>query len=49
MDDPALDLDFAEEAYLDLLGDCPVLKISGGVDFEAASEACLDFLKKLEE
>lgn len=49
MDDPAQDLDFSEEAYLDLLADSPVLEISGGVDFEAASRACLDFLKKLEE
>lgn len=30
--------------YLALLGDCPVLEISGGVDFEAAADACLDFL-----
>jgi HprK-related kinase B len=49
MDDPAQDLDFSEEAYLDLLGDCPVLEISGGIDFEAASMACLDFLKELEK
>jgi len=47
MDDPARDLDFSEAAYLDLLKDRPVLEISGGVDFEAASGACLDFLEEL--
>ena len=44
MDDPALQLDFSEDAYLDLLKDCPVLEVTGGVNFEAASNACLDFL-----
>jgi HprK-related kinase B len=47
MDDPAHQLDFSEAAYLDLLKDSPVLEISGGVDFEAASAACLDFLDGL--
>ena len=47
MDDPAYELDFSEAAYLDLLKDCPVLEISGGVDFEAASRTCLDFLEDL--
>jgi hypothetical protein len=32
--------------YLALLGDCPVLEISGGVDFEGAADACLDFLRQ---
>jgi HprK-related kinase B len=32
--------------YLALLGDCPVLEISGGVDFEAAADACLAFLRQ---
>lgn len=44
MDDPAHNLDFSEEAYLDLLGDCPVLEFTGGVDFAAAAKHCLDFL-----
>jgi HprK-related kinase B len=45
MDDPACDMDFSEAAYLDLLKDCPALEITGGIDFEAASQACLNFLK----
>jgi HprK-related kinase B len=32
--------------YLALLADCPVLEISGGVDFEGAAGACLDFLRQ---
>ncbi len=44
MDDSAYSLNFSEEAYLELLKDCPVLEITGGIDFEAASTACLDFL-----
>ena len=34
----------SQEAYLDLLGDLPVLAIDGGVDFPGAARACLDFL-----
>lgn len=47
MDDPARELDFSEEAYLALLKDCPVLEITGGIDFEEASIACLDFLETI--
>ena len=47
MDDPVGELDFSQQAYLDLLKDCPVLEITGGVDFDAASSACLDFLDGL--
>lgn len=36
--------DFSEAAYLNLLDGCPVLELSGGVDFEAAARACLEFL-----
>ncbi|WP_176631456.1 HprK-related kinase B [Desulfolutivibrio sulfoxidireducens] len=32
--------------YLALLSGCPVLEISGGVDFDAAALACLDFLRR---
>ncbi len=49
MDDPAYSLDFSEEAYLELLKNCPILEITGGIDFEAASRACLDFLQALSE
>jgi len=27
--------------------DCPVLEITGGIDFEEASIACLDFLEAI--
>jgi HprK-related kinase B len=30
--------------YLRLLGDCPVVEVSGGVDFDAAADACLAML-----
>lgn len=46
MDDPAADLDFSEEHYLELLGDCPVLEFTGGVDFQGAAAICLDFLRE---
>jgi HprK-related kinase B len=48
LDDATLRLDFSETAYLDLLKGCPVLEITGGVDFDAASRGCLDFLHGLE-
>jgi HprK-related kinase B len=35
----------SQEAYLDLLGDLPVLEIDGGVDFHQAALVCLDFLR----
>ncbi len=44
MDDPGGDLDFSEAAYLNLLKDCPVIEVSGGIDFEAAAGICYDFL-----
>ena len=47
MDDSAYGLDFSEEAYVELLKKCPVLELTGGIDFEAASTACLDFLEML--
>ena len=34
----------SQNAYLDLLGDLPVLEIDGGVDFHKAASACLEFL-----
>ncbi len=37
--------DFSESAYLELLADCPVYELSGGVDFEKAAEYCNDLLK----
>jgi len=46
MDDPACDMDFSEEAYIELLKDCPVMEITGGIDFDAASQACLGFLSE---
>jgi HprK-related kinase B len=45
MDDPACDMDFSDEAYIELLKDCPVMEITGGVDFAVASQTCLNFLK----
>ncbi len=46
MDDPADSLDFSEEAYLSLMEDCPVLELTGGIDFEKATELCLEFLQE---
>lgn len=43
-DGPAAALDFSPKAYLDLLGDCPVYELSGGVDFAAAAKFCKDLL-----
>lgn len=37
----------SQKAYLDLLGDLPVLEIDGGVDFHKAAEACLEFLRRV--
>jgi HprK-related kinase B len=33
--------------YLDLLSSCPVWEFSGGIDFEAATGACLDLWKQV--
>jgi HprK-related kinase B len=46
LDDPAEPLEAAPESYLDLLGDCPVLEITGGVDFDRAADVALDFLDR---
>ncbi|WP_027368351.1 HprK-related kinase B [Desulfocurvibacter africanus] len=43
-DGPALEPGFTSESYLDLLRGCPVLELSGGVDFEAAAKYLRDFL-----
>ncbi len=43
-EDPSEPSTASQNAYLDLLGDLPVLEIDGGVDFHKAAEACLDFL-----
>lgn len=40
----AAGLDFSPVAYLAMLQDCPVLELSGGVDFPAAVEACVDLI-----
>lgn len=37
----------SQNAYLELLGDLPVLEIDGGVDFHQAAQACLDFLRQV--
>ncbi len=46
LDEPDAPTAAGEEAYLDLLGDLPVLAIEGGVDFPRATQACLDFLRE---
>ena len=46
-DAATLSRDFSENAYLDMLADCPVIELSGGVHFEEAAKACVDLLKKL--
>lgn len=43
-DGPAVTSEFTSEAYLEILRGCPVLELSGGVDFEAAAKALRDFL-----
>jgi HprK-related kinase B len=43
---PKTDYDFSEDAYLRLLGDCPVFEARGGVDFAQVSEACIHFLSQ---
>lgn len=41
---PKTDYDFSEDAYLRLLGNCPVFEARGGVDFAQVSETCIHFL-----
>lgn len=45
-EDPAEASKASQDAYLELLGDLPVLEIDGGVDFPLAAETCLDFLRR---
>lgn len=44
-EDPSEPSMAGQNAYLELLGDVPVLEIDGGVDFAAAAQACLAFLE----
>lgn len=46
-EDPSEPSVASQNAYLDLLGDLPVLEIDGGVDFHKAAEACLAFLRQV--
>jgi HprK-related kinase B len=46
-EDPSEPSMASQQAYLDLLGDLPVLEIDGGVDFNRAALACLDFLREV--
>jgi HprK-related kinase B len=43
-EDPSEPSMASQNAYLELLGDLPVLEIDGGVDFHQAAQASLDFL-----
>lgn len=43
-DGPSLAQDFSPERYLELLRGCPVLELTGGVDFESAAHALRDFI-----
>lgn len=38
------DADWSDDDYLARLGDCPVMELAGGVDFEHAADACLTLL-----
>jgi HprK-related kinase B len=44
-EDPSEPSMASQKAYLDLLGDLPVLEIDGGVDFHKAATECLAFLE----
>jgi HprK-related kinase B len=39
-----LEPDRTARAYLDVLGDCPVIEVSGGIDFRVAADRCLPLL-----
>jgi len=39
-------LDFSEEKYVQVLKNCTVMELSGGIDFESAVEQYLDFFKQ---
>ncbi|WP_022661569.1 HprK-related kinase B [Paucidesulfovibrio longus] len=43
--DLAAQADPGVEQYVELLSRCPLFEISGGVDFDVAADACIDFLK----
>ncbi len=45
--EPGRGMDFSVEAYLNRLRGCPVLEITGGVDFNRAVETCMEQLKGL--
>ncbi|WFS63176.1 HprK-related kinase B [Pseudodesulfovibrio thermohalotolerans] len=44
-DDPARSGDPDEDAYADLLAGADLIEISGGIDFDRASEVCLHYMK----
>lgn len=46
-EDPSEPSIASQNAYLNLLGDLPVLEIDGGVDFHQAGLACLEFLREI--
>jgi HprK-related kinase B len=37
-----------EDAYLEVLGDCPVHEITGGLDFDQATQFCAGLLKRFQ-
>ncbi|MHC1789561.1 HprK-related kinase B [Solidesulfovibrio sp.] len=46
-EDPSEPSMASQNAYLEMLGDLPVLEIDGGVDFDKAATACLEFLESV--
>lgn len=44
-DDPSEEAMASPEEYLDMLGNLPIIEITGGVNFEAAVRVCLEFLR----
>ncbi|KHK00478.1 HprK-related kinase B [Desulfovibrio sp. TomC] len=46
-EDPSEPSMASQKAYLELLGDLPVLEIDGGVDFPKAARECLTFLESV--
>ncbi|OLN29892.1 HPr kinase [Desulfovibrio sp. DV] len=46
-EDPSEPSMASQNAYLELLGDLPVLEIDGGVDFHKAARECLTFLESV--
>jgi HprK-related kinase B len=37
--------DYPAERYVEVMGDTPVFELSGGVDFDGATDACIKFLR----